>query len=525
MALNPQYSRISHHAITTAGATFSVPPGEDFTVIGGTLSWNVTGTELADREFGLNTTDNKAYLRIGSNINELLFVGGTANDQSFAETLAINNNSQTYDVIMGTATVIKSKNTGGRIALDGSSVAGEVYITTDDGSEATSYLKLSGSGQTAELAGIPGYSYLYLGNNSQWFLMDSGTFNSVKVVVNPNLFNVNLSDDASGNGGDTIKVVNNVNNLMQSDTGDKFGTIISSNNGIIGTASYNTVILGGKDIVANTSNSVYVPDLYIQSTKSIKSTNGGGQIELDSTGPGSIYLSTDNGGYAETGMFLEPGGNGAYIYSYDGGITLETNQSGITLIESGTSSGQLRVSSSWFSVINDAIFIKDNLTTSVTASNTSKAATMIASQNSSFTSAINNSVILGGNNQRVSTSNTVSINHRQFLFASASNASAATTTLASISMVDGQTITITAIVNARCTSPDRNLGTKLTAVFLKYGGTIYQTSTTDAITKDGFGDGTTATIDTDGTNVRIRITNASGLTINWYSSYEYLLTY
>ena len=529
MALTPQYSRISHHAITTAGATFHVPLGEDFTVIGGTLSWNVTGTELADREFGLNTTDNKAYLRIGSNINELLFVGGTANDQSFAETLAINNNSQTYDVIMGTATVIKSKNTGGRIALDGSSTAGEVYITTDNGSEGTAYVKLSGSGNYAEMAGIPGYSYISLSTNSDWVNMDSVTFNSNKVEVNSEIFNVSMDDDASGNGGDTIKVVNNVNNLMQSDTGDKFGTIISSNNGIIGTASYNTVILGGKDIVANTSNSVYVPDLYIQTAKSIKSTNGGGQIELDSTinggGPGSIYLSTDSGGFTETGMFLEPGGNGAYIYSYDGGIALDTNSSAVLLVESGSNAGQLRLTTGWLEACDGSIFIKDNTIISVTSSNDPKLSAMISSQNSSFVSAINNSVILGGNNQRVSTSNTVSINHRQFLFASASNASAATTTLASISMTDGQTITITAIVNARCTSPDRNLGAKLTAVFLKYGGTIYQTSTTDAITKDGFGDGTTATIDTDGTNVRIRITNGAGLTTNWYSSYDYLLTY
>jgi len=381
MALTTQYSRISHHAITTAGATFHVPLGEDFTIIGGTLSWNVTGTELADREFGLNTTDNKAYLRIGSNINELLFVGGTANDQSFAETLAINNNSQTYNVIMGTSTYIRSANGGGQIELDYSGSGGDLYITSDNGSAGT-----------------------------------------------PALF-------------------------------------LSQNNGVI-LSDY---------------------------------TVGNAQIQVI-TNNGSLTLTND-------------------------GIALETNQSGITLIESGANSGQLRVSSSWFSVINDAIFIKDNLTTSVTASNTSKVATMIASQNSSFVSAINNSVILGGNNQRVSTSNTVSINHRQFLFASASNASAATTTLASISMTDGQTITITAIVNARCTSPDRNLGAKLTAVFLKYGGTIYQTSTTDAITKDGFGDGTTATIDTDGTNVRIRITNGAGLTTNWYSSYDYLLTY
>lgn len=533
MALTPQYSRISHHAITTAGATFHVPLGEDFTIIGGTLSWNVTGIELADREFGINTTDNKVYLRIGSNINELLFVGGTGNDQSFAETLAINNNSQTYNVIMGTSTYIGSVNGSGRIELDNSGGPGVINISNDGGAFTDEYLYLSNG--YIELSSFnTGAQLLIQAGDVKLDMIDGSNIGIssanmyVKLDETTKSFDVKGMYNGSGVQG-VIYVRDNATVNMSSGNTNKPGTIIGSKNSTIGTASYNTVVIGGDGINATTTNSVYVPDLYIQTAKSIKSTNGGGQIELDSTanggGPGSIYLSTDNGGYAETGMFLEPGGNGAYIYSYDGGIVLETNQSGISFIESGASSGQLRVSSSWLSVINDAIFVKDNLVTSVTASNTSKVATMISSQNSSFASAINNSVILGGNNQRVSTSNTVSINHRQFLFASASNGTAGTTTLASISMADGQTITITAIVNARCTSPDRNLGAKLTAVFLKYGGTIYQTSTTDDITKDGFGDKTTATIDTDGTNVRIRITNGTGLTTNWYSSYDYLLTY
>jgi len=69
--MNTQFSRISHHAISTPGATFSVPPGEDFTIINGSQSWNLDGTELADREFGINTYDNKLYLRNGATISEI----------------------------------------------------------------------------------------------------------------------------------------------------------------------------------------------------------------------------------------------------------------------------------------------------------------------------------------------------------------------------------------------------------------------------------------------------------------------
>ena len=59
---------------------------------------------------------------------------------------------------------------------------------------------------------------------------------------------------------------------------------------------------------------------------------------------------------------------------------------------------------------------------------------------------------------------------------------------------------------------------------MKYGGTIYQTSTTDAIVKDGFGDGTKASFDTDTSSVRLRITNGAGLTTAWSSSIDYLIS-
>jgi len=85
-------------------------------------------------------------------------------------------------------------------------------------------------------------------------------------------------------------------------------------------------------------------------------------------------------------------------------------------------------------------------------------------------------------------------------------------------------MTIKCIVNAYCSSPNRNYGATLMASFLKYGGTIYQTSTTSSDAKDGFGDGTTATIDTDGTNVRIRVTNGSTLVTRYVASHDYIIS-
>lgn len=75
MGLQIQNSRISLHAISGAGLSFSIPPGEDFTVINGLTDWAVGGTQLCDREIGLNTTDQRAWVRMGSQIQEFMLIG------------------------------------------------------------------------------------------------------------------------------------------------------------------------------------------------------------------------------------------------------------------------------------------------------------------------------------------------------------------------------------------------------------------------------------------------------------------
>ena len=79
MALISQFSRISHHTValsaTTSfsGKTFTVPGSEDFTLGGWTIY------DLALSEIGVDEFRNKAYIRIGNNINEFNFgTGGTS---------------------------------------------------------------------------------------------------------------------------------------------------------------------------------------------------------------------------------------------------------------------------------------------------------------------------------------------------------------------------------------------------------------------------------------------------------------
>lgn len=83
MSIIAQYSRISHHTILD-GLTFSVPSQEDFT-ISGPGSW--TQYDLALSEIGVDEIGNKAFIRIGSSINEIAFVGSTSSPGSLIETI------------------------------------------------------------------------------------------------------------------------------------------------------------------------------------------------------------------------------------------------------------------------------------------------------------------------------------------------------------------------------------------------------------------------------------------------------
>ena len=83
MAIIAQYSRLSHHTILD-GLTFSVPSQEDFT-ISGSGSW--TQYDLALSEIGVDELGNKAFIRVGSTINEIAFVGSTSSPTSLIDTL------------------------------------------------------------------------------------------------------------------------------------------------------------------------------------------------------------------------------------------------------------------------------------------------------------------------------------------------------------------------------------------------------------------------------------------------------
>jgi hypothetical protein len=87
-----QYSRISHHTITTTGSTlFSVPTTEDFS----TGTW--TSTDLALSEFGVKEGTDQLFIRIDDDIFQIPLVTMTGATSGYTNSPALPHNSVQYN--------------------------------------------------------------------------------------------------------------------------------------------------------------------------------------------------------------------------------------------------------------------------------------------------------------------------------------------------------------------------------------------------------------------------------------------
>jgi len=119
MSIISQFSRISHHTVTD-GSTFSIPSQEDFTLpFGASGSW--TKSDLALSEIGVDELNNKAFIRIGSNINEFSF-GGTVSGvtPSLSDVLVVGNTTGGSDIIMSVGDEITSADGSSSILMNNS---------------------------------------------------------------------------------------------------------------------------------------------------------------------------------------------------------------------------------------------------------------------------------------------------------------------------------------------------------------------------------------------------------------------
>ncbi len=275
-------------------------------------------------------------------------------------------------------------------------------------------------------------------------------------------------------------------------------------------------------------------NIIMGTSTNIHSANGRSQIDLDAGAQDNILLSTDNGGQAESYIILDPatvfikngdGGTGRSYLQLDGNVKLST-------IHIFSTDGKFNTSNA-----RNIIFFGDSGAAAVTTQNNDKPGVVISSKNSTIDVGVMNSVILGSDGITATQSNTVYVPDLmiqtgkgiKFDYTTLTTGMVSTTTVGTFSMAsitfmsDDQSFSIRGHANGYCASPNRNMGATFYASFLKYGGTIYQNGTTDIVLKDGYGDGTTPAVWTDGTNIYISVRTFSALTSTFTTSYEILV--
>lgn len=243
--------------------------------------------------------DVDGVLRQKDSAGVISSVGSGGSTQSLFETLNIGNNTQTQNIIMGTATYLLSSNGGGKIELDYVN-PGTVVITTDNSALLESGLWLQNS-----------YTALFSnGYNKAIDFNGSGDNIAIYNLDTDGFISIGVHSTLDYDQIDEIKIVNNTSTTASTGNADKSSVFIGTKYSFINSGVVNTVIVGGNNITASQSNSVYVPDLYLSATSSIKSTtndtlftfdNGNGDLLIDKVGGNMnstwFRMSTSEPGY------------------------------------------------------------------------------------------------------------------------------------------------------------------------------------------------------------------------------------
>lgn len=212
--------------------------------------------------------DTDGVLKQIDTYGNIILIGGgpTAGNlatYSISQVLTVGNNTQNRSIIMGTATNVKSVNGGGKIELDRLGATNSVLISTDDSSQSESYLLINND-------------YARLSTDSSKQMIDLNKTDNDLRIYNNNAGSISIGVDTGPliyHQLDEIKISYNSSSTASTGNFDKNAVLIGSKNSKILPGVVNTVVLGGQNFTASNSNSIYVPDIYLQNQKGIKSTN------------------------------------------------------------------------------------------------------------------------------------------------------------------------------------------------------------------------------------------------------------
>lgn len=278
-------------------------------------------------------TDLLSQMDYLGNVTVIGTIGGGV---PLSTTLGLGNSTGTNSIVLDSS-ITKGTN---KISLDSDIVS----LTTDNGSYGESYLYMNSGNVILGNGSSKSFRIESTGITTKWSETD-------RQIINTNSYELFLNNFATLQFGQ-----------LSSGVGAKLSALISTDNSTIGNGLVNTVVIGGENISALESNSVYVPYLLIQDGKVIKGTKGSGQIQFTETGD-----------------------------------VISSNNNSVIGIISSTSS---------VIFTQNGIFVKDSATASSTP-DVDSGITYVSSRNSSATASIKNSVVIGGQDLIVTQDNTV----------------------------------------------------------------------------------------------------------------------
>ena len=251
-------------------------------------------------------------------------VVGSNGGGPLSNTLSLGNNTGTNSIVLDSS-IVKGTNKF--------SLSDVISLTTDNGGYNESYLYMNSGNVILGNGSSKSFRIESTGITTKWS-------DTNKQVINSNAYQLTLNNLSQLQFGKTA-----------SDAGAKLPSLISTDNSTIGNGLINTVVIGGQNISASQSNSVYVPYLYIQDGKVIRGTKGTGQIRFTDTND-----------------------------------VISSNSNFVIGLVSSTSSVSFR---------QNGIFVKDSATASSTPNYDSNII-YVGTKNSSATAGIKNSVVVGG---------------------------------------------------------------------------------------------------------------------------------
>lgn len=287
---------------------------------------------------------------------------------SLAQVLSISNDSETYSILMGTATSILVGNSG---TIDMSS-SSTIYMGTASSilsNNGLSALYFDYNSATSSIYLTSGYNYLSLTNATMSFVNSLGNLiditngsNYVKLASNTDIFSNSEIRLRIFNSSDEILLKSNIGTSVTSTNATSNAIFIGSQGSSFSANITNSVIIGGGGQSAVASNSVYIPDTYIQNTKKLRGSLGDASLS---------FTDTNN-------------------------LILENSNSLIALITSSSST----------TLSTNGIIVTDTLT-SFTSPTIDASPVLISTKNSSVDAGVHNSVIIGGENLVSSLTNSV----------------------------------------------------------------------------------------------------------------------